>query len=81
MRTIQSRLFETKVKKMSKAQKIELDTQIKLIYEDPTVEVEKKGDLRGLFVHKFKIKTLQHLTAYRFTEECLELIMIGTHQN
>ena len=81
MKVFQSRSFEGKIKKFSKAQKLELDEQINQIVEDPSIGTEKKGDLRGIYIHKFKIKTTQYLLAYRFADENLELIMIGPHQN
>ena len=81
MKILQSRSFERKVKKFSKRQKVQLDEQVKLIAENPTLGTEKKGDLRGIYVHKFKIKTIQYLLAYRFVAEDLELIMIGPHEN
>ena len=81
MKILQSRSFEQKVKKFSKRQKHQLDEQVKLIAENPTIGSEKKGDLRGIHVHKFTIKTIQSLLAYRFVEEDLELIMLGPHEN
>ncbi|MBN1905556.1 MAG: type II toxin-antitoxin system RelE/ParE family toxin [Deltaproteobacteria bacterium] len=81
MKIYQSRSFEKKVKKMSKAEKDILDKEIHRIAEDPTVGDEKKGDLRGVFVYKFKIKTTQYLLAYRKIERDLELIMVGPHEN
>jgi len=81
MKIFQSRSFEQKVKKFSKAQKSQLDRQIKYILEDPIIGTEKKGDLQGIYVHKFKLKTIQYLLAYRIVDENLELIMIGPHQN
>jgi mRNA-degrading endonuclease RelE of RelBE toxin-antitoxin system len=81
MKILQSRSFEQKIKKFSRAQKLELDDQIKRIVENPSIGTEKKGDLRGIYVHKFEINTLQYLLAYRISEEVLELIMIGPHQN
>ena len=81
MKIIQSRSFEQQVKKFNHSQKIALDEQIKLIIENPTIGTEKKGDLREVYVQKFKIKTIQYLLAYRFNEERLELIMIGPYQN
>ena len=81
MKIIQSRSFERKVKKFSKKQKLQLDEQVKIIAKNPTIGTEKKGDLRGIYVHKFKIKTTQYLLAYRFVAEDLELIMIGPHEN
>jgi mRNA interferase RelE/StbE len=81
MKVLQSRSFERKVKKLRKAQKKKLDEEIHKIVENPSIGSEKKGDLRGVFVYKFKIYTLQYLLAYRFTQENRELIMIGPHEN
>ncbi len=81
MKIFQSRSFERKVKKFNKAQKSQLDKQIKRILDDPAIGTEKKGDLRGIHVHKVKLKTVQYLLAYRIEGEILELIMIGPHQN
>ena len=81
MRIIQSRSFEQRVKKFSKTQKLILDEQVKLIIDNPDIGTKKKGDLKEVYVHKFKIKTIQYLLAYRFAVEILELIMIGPHQN
>ena len=81
MKIFQSRSFAQKVKKLSKAEKTTLDTEITKIIAEPEVGIEKKGDLRGVFVHKFKIKSTQHLLAYRFTKTSLELIMLGSHEN
>ena len=81
MKIIQSRSFERKVKKFTKPQKKKLDSEIKNIIDNPSIGTEKKGDLRGVYVHKFKIHTLQYLLAYRFNKKNLELIMIGPHEN
>ena len=81
MKILQSRSFEHKTKRFSRAQKIELDRQVKFIVEDPMIGVEKKGDLRGVYIHKFQIKTIEFLLSYRFVDENLELIMIGPHEN
>ena len=81
MKIYQSRSFSQKVKKFKKTEKAALDKEIKKIIAQPEIGIEKKGDLRGVFVHKFKIKSTQHLLAYRFTETTLELIMLGQHEN
>jgi mRNA-degrading endonuclease RelE of RelBE toxin-antitoxin system len=81
MKIYQSVSFEKKVKKMSKPEKESLDREVKKIAENPGIGEEKKGDLRGVFVHKFKLKTTQYLLAYRRTGSDLELIMIGPHEN
>ncbi|MBW2370368.1 MAG: type II toxin-antitoxin system RelE/ParE family toxin [Deltaproteobacteria bacterium] len=81
MTIFQSRLFERKVKKFSKQEKKLLDKQVIKITENPSIGAEKKGDLRGVYVYKFKIKTIQYLLSYRFIGDDLELIMIGPHEN
>ena len=60
MKIIQSRSFENKVKRFSKKQKNVLDKQIHKLINNPSIGQEKKGDLRGVFVYKFKIETIQY---------------------
>jgi len=81
MRIYQSRSFENKVKKLSKDEKKLLDDEIKKIAENPLIGEEKRGDLKAVYVHKFKIKSLQYLLSYRKSKSDIELIMIGPHEN
>ncbi len=81
MKIYQSRSFAQKVKRLSKQEKEELDRGIRAIAENPSIGEEKKGDLRGIFIHKFALQTTQYLLAYRMVGKDLELIMIGPHEN
>ncbi len=81
MKVIQSPLFARTVKKLHNDQKLLLDDKIRKILADPGIGNKKKGDLRGIFVYKFKIKTDQYLLAYRIKENMLELITLGSHEN
>jgi len=81
MKIFQSRSFERKIKKFTKRDKNKLDEQIRKIMDNPNIGSEKKGDLRGVYVYKFKLQTVQYLIAYRFIGENLELVMIGPHEN
>jgi mRNA-degrading endonuclease RelE of RelBE toxin-antitoxin system len=81
MKIYQSILFEKKVKKMSKTEKHALDREVRNIAENPNIGEEKKGDLKGVFVHKYKLKTNLYLLAYRKAAIDLELVMIGSHEN
>ena len=82
MRIVQSRSFVKRVKRFRKQEKQVLDQQVRAIVNNPKIGQEKRGELRGVFVHKFKIHTTQYLLAYRIREnETLELIMIGPHEN
>jgi len=81
MKIYQSRTFENKVKKFSKSEKDVLDDEIRKIATNPLIGEEKKGDLRGVHVYKFKIRSIQYLLSYRMIKSDLELIMIGPHEN
>ena len=81
MHILQSSSFKKKVKRFRKQEKQILDNQIRKIVKDQAIGQEKKGDLKGVFVHKFKIHATQYLLSYRFVGDNLELIMIGPHEN
>ncbi|MDP6630796.1 MAG: type II toxin-antitoxin system RelE/ParE family toxin [Kiritimatiellia bacterium] len=82
MRIIQSRTFEKRVRRFRKQEKAILDRQVRRIAKNPSIGREKRGELRGVFVHKFKIHATQHLLSYRMADaDTLELIMIGPHEN
>ncbi|MBN1291259.1 MAG: type II toxin-antitoxin system RelE/ParE family toxin [Candidatus Latescibacteria bacterium] len=81
MKILQSPLFARTVKKFHKNQKSVLDEVIKKILIDPQIGVEKKGDLKGIYVHKFKINNTLYLLSYRIEHDTLELITIGPHEN
>lgn len=82
MKIYQSRSFEKKVKKLNDKEKLELDNEIKEIIQNPSIGSEKKGDLRGIFMHKFNLQNQLYLLAYRvMKEESIELIMLGPHEN
>jgi len=81
MRIVQSRSLEQKVKKLTRYQKKKLDEEIQEILDNPSIGTEKRGDLKGVYIHKFKVRSTQHLLAYRFMSDGLELVTIGPHEN
>ena len=81
MTIYQSKTFEQKVKKILKQEKDILDQEVRIIVRNPSIGEEKRGDLTGVFVHKFNIQTTQYLLAYRQVGQDLELVMIGPHEN
>lgn len=82
MRIVQSRSFAKRIKRFRKQEKQVLDQQVRAIVNNPKIGQERRGELRGVFVHKFKMHTTQYLLAYRIKEnKILELIMIGPHEN
>jgi mRNA-degrading endonuclease RelE of RelBE toxin-antitoxin system len=81
VQVLQSRSFKKKVRTFHKQEKRILDNQIRKILKAPAIGQEKKRDLRGVFIHKFKMHATQYLLSYRFIGDHLELIMIGPHEN
>ena len=81
MKIFQSSSFARKAKKLEEQQKSDLDTAVRTIIKNPAIGIEKKGDLKGIFVHKFKIQGALFLLSYRFIKEDLELVMLGSHEN
>jgi hypothetical protein len=81
MKVYLSSSFGKKIKKFNKKEKLELDKEIQKIIKNPALGTEKKGDLRGVFVHKFNLQKTLFLLAYRIVGNDMELIMIGSHEN
>jgi len=81
VKIFQSSSFGRKIKKFKKKEKLELDDAIKEIAKNPSIGNEKKGDLRGIFVYKFKVSKTEFLLSYRLISEDIELISIGPHES
>ena len=56
--------FLRAVKKLHANQKALLDDAVREIATQPDAGEEKRGDLAGVFVHKFKINSHEYLLAY-----------------
>ena len=82
MKILQSRLFARSVRKFHKQEKEALDNEIRKVIRNPEIGQEKRGELKGVFVHKFKMHTTQYLLSYKlYDSNTLELIIIGPHEN
>jgi len=83
MKILQTRVFSRRVKKIHKEEKIALDHAVRLIMEEPTIGTEKKGDLAGVYVYKYKHSSNEVLLAYQYDVELnqLTLLAFGSHQN
>lgn len=77
----QKPMFKRAYKKLTPKQQERVKEEIKRIIAEPTIGVEKKQDLKGIFVHKFKISTQQYLLAYMFDPITLTLVFVGVHEN
>jgi len=78
--------FARAVKKLHSKDKAILDENVKAVANDHTIGEEKRGDLNGVFVHKFKLNNRETLLAYRlqpdkFNPQALILLAVGSHEN
>ena len=74
--------FDRSAKKFAKNQKVALDRAVKALMKNPLIGEAKKGDLKGVYVYKFKILDRQYLLGYQLLKKNeIKLLMIGTHEN
>ncbi|GBU15095.1 hypothetical protein AwPolaro_04730 [Polaromonas sp.] len=78
--------FLRMAKKLHIKDKKVVDQAVQHIAEDPLVGEEKKGDLVGVFVYKFKLNKQVTLLAYSLNPSKLQpsdlvLLAVGPHEN
>ena len=77
------RNFYNVKKKLPQNLRDEIDRQVDQICEDPRIGVQKTGDLKRVWVHKFSFLGQQYLLAYAFDETTMNatLLAAGGHEN
>ena len=73
--------FKKAYKKLHINEKSEVDDAIRAIIKNPSLGEEKKGDLAGVFVYKFKIHHQEQLLAYEWNSKERLLLALGVHEN
>ena len=73
--------FKKAYKKLHADQKITVNEAIRAIVKDPAIGEEKKGDLAGVFVYKFKMHHQLFLLAYEWDPSLRLLLALGVHEN
>lgn len=73
--------FKKVYKKLPDSHKIIINNAIKEIIKNPKIGDEKKGDLSGVYVYKFKIYHQQFLLAYEWDPAQRLLLALGVHEN
>ncbi|MBI1742368.1 type II toxin-antitoxin system RelE/ParE family toxin [Candidatus Acetothermia bacterium] len=70
-------------KKLPEILRKELNLQENLIAQNPLLGMPKKGELRGIYVHKFNLLGQEYLLAYRPDHKAKAIIFlaIGGHEN
>jgi mRNA-degrading endonuclease RelE of RelBE toxin-antitoxin system len=73
--------FRKTYKKLYPFEKAKINDAIRAIIKNPKIGQQKKGDLAGVFVHKFKIRNKQMLLAYEWETRQRLLLALGVHEN
>ncbi|MCL5260720.1 MAG: type II toxin-antitoxin system RelE/ParE family toxin [Gammaproteobacteria bacterium] len=73
--------FKKAYKKLHANRKLKVDDAIRDIVANPKIGQEKKGDLVGVFVYKFKIYHQEMLLAYEWYLSDRLLLALGMHEN
>jgi mRNA-degrading endonuclease RelE of RelBE toxin-antitoxin system len=83
MQVVQTPTFSKAVKKLHANQKKDLDKAVRAVMDNPGIGDAKRGDLAGVFVHKFKMVGQLTLLAYTWQGQTLTLTLLalGTHEN
>lgn len=73
--------FKKAYKRLPNEYRVIVNEAIDTIMTNPEIGEEKKGDLSGVYVYKFKINQEQMLLAYEWdSRQCL-LLALGVHEN
>ena len=81
VQVLQSVAFSRAYKKLHKAQKADVDDAVEAIVKAPDLGEAKRGDLAGVYVHKFKSNSQLMLLAYAWDPETRMLLLLGSHEN
>ena len=73
--------FKKRYKKLNPNEKNVVDDAIRMIVKNPKIGEEKKGDLAGIFVYKFKFHSKELLLAYTWDLRERILYALGVHEN
>ena len=81
MKAVQTPYFRRSYKKLHANQIKPVNEAIRHILSDVSCGEEKRGDLAGVWVYKFRVQKQQFLLAYEFDKETLFLLALGIHEN
>ena len=77
----QTNVFLRAYKKLHNNQKDAIDQAVADIVRDPVIGEARKGDLSGVYVHKFDCVNQLFLLAYEYDLTTRVLLLVGTHEN
>ena len=88
MRISYKKPFARFIKKLNKSFQLTIEDRVLEICTDPGIGEQKTGDLREIWVYKFRFNTQEYLMAYRFRQFekgagliWINFYQIGSHEN
>ena len=82
MKFVYGASFSRSLKKLHPNQKEALDRSLLTLTQNSAAGEEKRGDLVGIYVLKFRANQVQWLLAYRIvSKKEIALLVVGPHEN
>lgn len=81
MTVVQTPYFRRSYKRLHANQIKAVNNVIRKVLSNPLCGDEKRGDLAGVRVYKFKVLDQQFLLAYEHNKQSLFLLALGVHEN
>ena len=78
---LQMPAFKRVYKKLVASHQVVVDDAVRTIVANPEIGEAKKGDLAGVYVHKFPLNRQQMLLAYEWDPKTRVLLLLGSHEN
>ena len=73
--------FKKAYKKLPRSHQLMVNDVIKAIIQNPEIGDEKRGDLSGIYIYKFKIHHQEFLLADEWDSMQRLLLALGVHEN
>jgi hypothetical protein len=78
---LQMPAFKRVYKKLAASHQAVVDDAVRAIVANTGIGEAKKGDLAGVYVHKFPLNRQQMLLAYELNPKTRVLLLLGSHEN
>jgi hypothetical protein len=78
---LQMPAFKRVYKKLAAGHQALVDDAVRAIVANPEIGEAKKGDLAGVYIHKFPLHRRQMLLAYEWNPKTRVLLLLGSHEN
>lgn len=78
---LQMPAFKRAYKKLAAGHQAVVDEAVRTIVANPEAGEAKRGDLAGVYVHKFPLNRQEMLLAYEWDPKTRVLLLLGSHEN